>query len=141
MSTFVMASAIFRYYPNLKKHRTYEWNTIIPTIKYTFTCSEQTVSFLDVQIYPPESRKLKTKLYKKPSDFMALLYFHSHHPLTCKEGIVHSQALLYNIIPVNFNEIPVNFKFLGPTKAIQWAENALKKVIQNIDQRVKHCKK
>ena len=38
-------------------------------------------------------------------------------------------------------EIPVNFKFLGPVKAIQWAENALKKVIQNIDQRVKHCKK
>ena len=38
-------------------------------------------------------------------------------------------------------EIPVNFKFLGPVKAIQWAENTLKKVIQNIDQRVKHCKK
>ena len=31
-------------------------------------------------------------------------------------------------------EIPVNFKFLGPAKAIQWAENAVKKVIQNIDQ-------
>ena len=40
-------------------------NTISPTIKYTFTCSEQTVSFLDVQIYLSESRKLKTKLYKK----------------------------------------------------------------------------
>ena len=38
-------------------------------------------------------------------------------------------------------EIPVNFKFLGPAKAIQWAENAVKKVIQNIDQLVKHCKK
>ena len=38
-------------------------------------------------------------------------------------------------------EIPVNFKFLGPTKATQWAENAVKKVIQNMDQRVKHCKK
>ena len=34
-------------------------------------------------------------------------------------------------------EIPVNFKFLGPAKAIQWAENA----IQNIDQKVKHFKK
>ena len=38
-------------------------------------------------------------------------------------------------------EIPVNFKFLGPAKAIQWAKNAVKKVIQNIDQKVKHCKK
>ena len=38
-------------------------------------------------------------------------------------------------------EIPVNFKFLGPAKAIQWAENAVKKVIENRDQTVKHCKK
>ena len=27
-------------------------------------------------------------------------------------------------------EIPVNFKLLGPGKAIQWAEKAVKKVIQ-----------
>ena len=38
-------------------------------------------------------------------------------------------------------EIPVNFKFLGPAKAIQWAGSTVKKVIQNIDQRVKHYKK
>ena len=38
-------------------------------------------------------------------------------------------------------EILVHFKFLGPAKAIQWAENAVKKVIQNINQRVNHCKK
>ena len=38
-------------------------------------------------------------------------------------------------------EIPVNFKFFGAARAIQWAENTEKKVIQNIDQRVKHCKK
>ena len=38
-------------------------------------------------------------------------------------------------------EIPLNFKFLGAAKAIQWAENAVKKFIQNIGQRVKHCKK
>ena len=38
-------------------------------------------------------------------------------------------------------EIPVNFKFLGPAKAIQWAEKAVKKILQNTDQRLKHCKK
>ena len=38
-------------------------------------------------------------------------------------------------------EIPVNFKLLEPSKAFQWAENAVKKVLQNIDQRIKHCKK
>ena len=29
---------------------------------------------------------------------MALLHFHSHHPLSCEKGIVYSQALPYNII-------------------------------------------
>ena len=29
---------------------------------------------------------------------MTLLYFHSHHPLSCKEGIIYSQALRYNMI-------------------------------------------
>ena len=73
-------------------------NTIRPTIKYTFTYSKQTVTFLDVQIYLSETRKFKTKLYRKPSDCMTLLHFHSHHPLSCKEGIIYSQALLYNMI-------------------------------------------
>ena len=39
-------------------------NTISPTIKYTFTYSKQTVSFLDVQVCLSESRKRKTKLQK-----------------------------------------------------------------------------
>ena len=38
-------------------------------------------------------------------------------------------------------EIPINFKFLGAAEVIQWAENALKNVNQNIDQRTNHCKK
>ena len=73
-------------------------NKISPTIKYTFTYSEQTVSFLDVQIYLSESRKLNAKPYKKPTDCMKLLHFHSHHPLSCKEGIIYSQALRCNMI-------------------------------------------
>ena len=73
-------------------------NTISPTIKYTFIYSKQTVTFLDVQIYFLENRKRKTKLYRKPTDCMALLHFHSHHPLSCKEGIVYSQVLRYNMI-------------------------------------------
>ena len=73
-------------------------NTVSPTIKYTFTYSEQTVSFLDVQIDLSESRKLKTSLCKKSIDCMKLLHFHSHHPFSCKEGIIYSQALQYNMI-------------------------------------------
>ena len=73
-------------------------NTISPTIKYTFTYSKRTATFLDVEIYLSETRKLKTKLYRKPTDYMSLLHFDSHHPLSCKEGIIYSQALRYNII-------------------------------------------
>ena len=29
---------------------------------------------------------------------MTLLYFHSPHPLSCKEGIIYSQALRYNMV-------------------------------------------
>ena len=29
---------------------------------------------------------------------MTLLHFHSHHPPSCKEGIIYSQALRYNMI-------------------------------------------
>ena len=56
------------------------------------------VTFLDVQIDFSETRKLKTKLCKKPTDCMTLLHFHSHHPLSCKEGIIYFQALRYNMI-------------------------------------------
>ena len=48
-------------------------NTISPAIKYTCTYFKQTVTFLDVKIYLSEKRKLKTKLYRKPTDCMTLL--------------------------------------------------------------------
>ena len=55
-------------------------------------------SFLDVQLNLSNARKLKTKLYKKPTDCMTLLHFHYHHPLSCKEGVIYSQALRYSMI-------------------------------------------
>ena len=63
-------------------------NIISPTIKYTFTYSKQTVTFLDVQIYLSETRKLKIKTYRKSTDCITLLHFYSYHPLSCKEGII-----------------------------------------------------
>ena len=71
-------------------------NTISPTIKYTFTYSKQTATFIDVQIYLSETRKLNRKI--KPTNCMSLLHFYSHHALSCKEGIIYSQALCYNMI-------------------------------------------
>ena len=73
-------------------------STISTTIKYTFTYSEQIVSFLEGKIYLSESRKLKANLYKMPTVCITLLHFHSHHPLSCKEDIDYYQALQYNMI-------------------------------------------
>ena len=81
-----------------RKSLTIFLNTINPTIKYSFTYFEQTVSFLDVQICLSESRKLKIKHYKKPGNCVTLLHFHSHHPFIFKEGIIYSQELWYNVI-------------------------------------------
>ena len=36
---------------------------------------------------------------------MTLLHFHSHHPLSCKEGIIYFQALRYNMI-ISEDHIP-----------------------------------
>ena len=51
-----------------------------------------------MHIYLSETRKLKKKLYRKRTDCMSLLHFHSHRPLSCKEVIIYSQALRYNMI-------------------------------------------
>ena len=73
-------------------------DTISPTIKYTFTYFEQTVIFLDGKIYLSKTRKLNTKLYRKPTVCKTLLHFHPQHPIICKEGIIYYQALRYNMI-------------------------------------------
>ena len=44
------------------------------------------------------NHKLSTTLYRKPTDCAALLHFHSNHSLKCKENIVFSQALRYNLL-------------------------------------------
>ena len=69
-----------------------------PTIKITFEHSTQEISFLDMKIHIGVDCKLSTTLYRKPTDCGALLHFHSDHLLKCKESIVFSQALRYNVL-------------------------------------------
>ena len=73
-------------------------NNLDPTIKFTFEHSTLEISFLDMKIHIGADRKLSTTLYRKPTDCAALLHFHSNHSLKCKESIVFSQALIYNIL-------------------------------------------
>ena len=55
-------------------------NTISPTIKYTFTYSEQIATFLDVQIYLSETRKPENSTENQPTTchyFTSTLTIHS----------------------------------------------------------------
>ena len=73
-------------------------NNLHPTIKFTFEHSTQEISFLDMKIHIGADRRLSTTLYRKPTDCAALLHFHSNHSLKCKESIVFSQTLRYNLL-------------------------------------------
>ena len=81
-------------------HRTLEdfMNNLHPTIKFTFEHSTQEISFLDMKIRIGADCRLSTTLYRKPTDCAALLHFHSNHSLKCKESIVFSQTLRYNLL-------------------------------------------
>ena len=78
-------------------------NNLHHTIKFTFGHSTQEISFLDMKIHIGADRKLSTTLYRKPTDCAALLHFHSNHSLKCKESIVFSQALRYNLLIADDN--------------------------------------
>ena len=65
-------------------------NNLHPTIKLTFEHSTLEISFLDMKIHIGANRKLSTTLYRKPTDCVALLHFHSNHSLKCKGSIVFS---------------------------------------------------
>ena len=73
-------------------------NNLRPTIKFTFEHSTQEISFLDMKICIGADHRLSTTLYRKPTDCAALLHFHSNHSLKCKESIVFSQVLRYNLL-------------------------------------------
>ena len=73
-------------------------NNLHPTIKFTFEHSTQEISFLDMKIHIGTDSRLSATLYRKPTDCTTLLHFHSNRSLKCKEGIVFSQALRYNLL-------------------------------------------
>ena len=47
--------------------------------------------------------EMNTKLYRKPTDCAELPHFHSNHLLRCKESIVFSQTLRYNLLIADDN--------------------------------------
>jgi hypothetical protein len=67
------------------------------SIKFTLDFSTVEIPFLDTLVYV-EHNKVKTKLYKKPTDNKQYLHFNSEHPQHVKKAIPYAQALRYRRI-------------------------------------------
>ena len=67
-------------------------NSFHPTIKFTHTVSNTSVSFLDVNISKNVDSTLSTDIHIKSTDVHQYLHFSSCHPRKCKESIPYSQA-------------------------------------------------
>jgi len=71
-----------------------------PSITFTFKKSKTEIPFLDTLLYI-HNYKIKTTLYKKPTDNKQYLYVNSEHPSHVKKGIPCAQALRYRRIIVD----------------------------------------
>ena len=73
-------------------------NNYHDTIKFTFNHSNQEATFLDVNIKMKEYGELDTSVLKKVTNCHQYIKFASCHPLSCKQGILYSQAKRYRRI-------------------------------------------
>ena len=65
-----------------------------PSIKFTHTVSQSSITFLDLSIsISPSLTQVTTSVHYKPTDSHSYLSFHSSHPLSTKTSIPFSQFL------------------------------------------------
>eukprot|EP00061_Rhincodon_typus_P003882 g21207.t1 len=67
-------------------------NTFHPNLKFTWTISKASLSFVDLSVSISDDR-LETGIYFKPTDSHSYLDYTSSHPPSCKNVIHHSQFL------------------------------------------------
>ncbi|XP_053383089.1 uncharacterized protein LOC128549717 [Mercenaria mercenaria] len=75
-----------------------ELNSFHPDIKFTHTISQDSLSFLDVNISKGENLCVETNIYVKETNDHQYLDYTSCHPKQCKNGIPYSQAKRYRRI-------------------------------------------
>ena len=95
-------------------------NNVHPTIKFTFEGSTQKISFLYIKVHIAADCKLSATLYRKPTDCVALLPFHSNHSLNAKKALFSRRLLdttsslqmttyyKKNSIPLQYLSLPEN---------------------------------
>ena len=76
---------------NLKDFFTFA-NGYHPSIKFTYSISSESLSFLDIKIIRTDT-ELNTTVHYKPTDSHNFLSYSSSHPVKCKDSIPFSQLL------------------------------------------------
>lgn len=89
------------------------------SIKFTVESSKSEIPFLDTLVYI-DNNKIKTRLYKKPTDNKQYLHYSSEHPTHMKNSIPYAQALRYrriieddNILDLELSKLTDSFASRG----------------------------
>ena len=83
-----------------------------PTIKFEFTYSRTSITFLDTKVYKNENETLCTTIYRKSSDRSNFWHYKLAHPKALKDSIPYSQALHIKRICSETSEVIKNLKDL-----------------------------
>ena len=86
-------------------------NECYPSIKFEYEMSKSQINFLDTTVFKAD-KKLRTKVYVKPTDRKKYLHSKSEHPNSTKKGIPYSQALWFNKICYKRSDLHNNYKRL-----------------------------
>ena len=78
-----------------------------PSIKYTYGISNNTVTFLDLQL-TIDNNHIKSCVHFEPTDSHNYLLFSSSHPPSCKHSIPFSQMLQINRCTDNYDVIMIS---------------------------------
>ena len=82
------------------------------TIKFEFTYSRTSITFLDTKVHKNENWTLCTTIFRKPSDLRNFLHHKSAHPKALKDSIPYSQALRIKRICSETSEVMKHLKDL-----------------------------
>ena len=82
------------------------------TIKFEFTDSRTSITFLDTKVHKNENGTLCATIFRKPSGLRNFLHYKSAHPKALKDSIPYSQALRIKRICSKTSEVIKHLKDL-----------------------------
>ena len=83
-----------------------------PAIKFEFTYSKTSITFLDTNVFKNQNGILCTTIYRKPNDCRNFLHYGSAHHKSLKDSTSFGQALCIKQICFETSELIKHFKDL-----------------------------